>query len=275
MTSPFAAAHEALWQQGFVVRPFPEPGPLAELEGLCRRLLGEQGGGTDLADYHHSFTEQDRHISTVARLTSAVNATDAVARLFRPEEAFLQSLLGPDVVIQSAPHLRVGRPLEERDSIDLHRDSFYGSSIWHLNFWFPLIPLGPGSGLLLGAGTHRAPSRHVRDKAFADAFRASVVKGSVENQLGFIYRRRTDDTIESLDERGLTLVAPPVGSYVLFFGCMVHGGTNRSNITRWTMDVRFSKANDGSAVKPGYFRPFCQGLIERVAAEFYREAAEG
>jgi hypothetical protein len=261
-----------MWDLGYVVRPFVDAGPLGELTALCGRMLAEEHLAGELATYHQRVRDQETHIRTVARLTEAVNGTHLIETLFRPEEAFVQSLLGPDVVIQNAPHLRVGRPGEERDSIDLHRDSFYGSSIWHLNFWFPLIPLGPGSGLLLGAGTHRQPSRHVRDKSFPDAFRASVEKGSVENQLGFVYRRRTDDTIEGLQPDGLTLVAPQIGSYLLFFGCMVHGGINRSDRTRWTMDVRFSKMEDGSVVKPGYFRDFCRGVVRRVGAEFYADA---
>jgi hypothetical protein len=165
MTQPqrFANEHTSLWQRGHAMRPFADTAPLRLLLELCRDVLRAENLDGDLESYHERVHEQDAHIRTVAALTSALNAQPHLETLFRPEEEFLQSLLGPDVLIQNAPHLRVGRPHEARDSIDLHRDSFYGSSIWHLNAWFPLLPLRAGSGLLLASGTHRQPSRHVRD----------------------------------------------------------------------------------------------------------------
>src|SRR5262249_16870453 len=157
----------------------------------------------------------------VATATAAVNGTDLIPRLFRPELPFLTSLLGPDVLIQNAPYLRVGRPKEVRDSIDLHRDSFYGCSVWHVNCWFPLVPWQPGRGLPLGEGTHVVPSRGVRDKTFPDEFRSTVAKGSVAHALGYVYRPWTDDTIENLPPDRLRLITPALGCYALFFGCMV------------------------------------------------------
>jgi hypothetical protein len=254
--------------KGYVVRPFADTAPLVEMATLCGKNLAIKGDNRGLLEYHASHREQENHLATVASLTSAINQTNYVEQLFRPEQGFLASLLGPDLVIQANPHLRVGRPKEVRDSIDLHRDSFYGSSVWHLNAWFPLLPLESGCGLLLGEGTHREPSMGVREKTFADDFRSTVTKGSVANQLGYVYRALTDDTIENLDPARLVLVAPPWGSYCLFFGCMVHGGTNESTVTRWTIDVRFSRLDDGSAVRPGYFRTFSRGVIRQVAEDF-------
>jgi hypothetical protein len=131
------------------------------------------------------------------------------------------------------------------------------------------VPLQPGCGLLLAEGTHVIPSRGVREHTFTDSFRAGVTKGTAAHTLGFVYQPRTDDTVASLTPDQLTLVAPPRGSYLIFFGCMVHGAKNDSKATRWSVDVRFSRPDDNASTRPGYFRVFKQGLISRVAERFY------
>lgn len=263
-----AESLDQMWQNGFAIRQFTAVDVLDQIADLCRRELAKFCP-SDLPDYHKSVTDQELHLKAVAAMTDQINGTTLVDELFRPEADWLRSLYGPDILIQRLPHLRVGRPNEDRDSIDVHRDSFYGSSVWHLNAWYPLIPLPERCGILLAHGTHRQPSRNVQDKSFPDQFRASVEKGSLANRMGFIYRRRTDDTIEALTPADMTLVAPPLGSYVLFFGCMAHGGVNQGDTTRWTMDVRFSKPNDGATTKPDYFREFTRGVISRVAEDFF------
>jgi hypothetical protein len=264
----FATAHEEMLTRGYAVRPFANPAPLADVVGVCRDVLKGHGFTGELTEYHTWAKDREAHLRLTRTLTDAILTSTVLERLLRPEEAFLVSLLGPDVLIQAAPHLRVGRAGEETDGIGLHRDSFYGSSAYHLNLWFPLAPLPAGSGLYLADGTHREPSRGVRDRVFDDAFRSSVKRGSLAHGLGFVYQPRIDDTIAALTPESLTLVAPEIGSYVLFFGCMVHAGSNSGDTTRWTLDVRFSKTNDGSAVRPGYFREFTRGVVTRVAQAF-------
>jgi hypothetical protein len=264
-----AEHHDSLLARGYVVREFLRPGPLGQIADLCRTVLRQHNLAGDLETYHERVGDQETHLRVAAAATAAVNASGLIECLVRPEQSFLASLLGPDILIQAASHLRVGRPSEARDSIDLHRDTFYGSSVWHLNCWFPVVPLQPGCGLLLAEGTHVVPSRGLRDKAFSDSFRSSVARGSVAHSLGFVYRPRTDDTIEGLGPKQLRLLAPALGSYVLFFGCMVHGGINEGPTTRWSIDTRFSRPGDDSTMRSGYFRDLCRGVISRVAEQFY------
>ncbi|AMV25617.1 hypothetical protein VT84_14565 [Gemmata sp. SH-PL17] len=264
----FGADHESLLTKGYTVRPFTDPGSLGEIAGVCNDVLGRYGFAGDLTSYHERVPDRETHLRVVRSITDALHAGAVLERLFRPERDFIVSLLGPDVMVQAAPHLRVGRAGEETDGIGLHRDSFYGSSAYHLNFWFPLAPLPAGSGIYLAEGTHREPSLRVRDQPFDDSFRSTVKRGSLAHGLGFVYQPRTDDTIAALTPDRLTLVAPPLNSFVVFFGCMVHGGSNAGAWTRWTMDVRFSNMNDGSAVRPGYFREFSRGVVSRVAQAF-------
>lgn len=264
--------HDDLFRLGYVIRRFTDPSPLQSVARLCQETLEKRHYHAELLTYHTRASDQDAHLQLAEAATLAVNQSSTIEDLFRPEVPFLSGLLGPDLLIQAAPHLRIGRPGEIRDSIDLHRDSFYGSSVWHLNAWFPLVPLRPGCGLLLADGSHRIPSRNVREKRFDDEFRSSVTKGSAANRLGYVYRALTDDAIENLDPSAISLVAPPLGCYVLFFGCMIHGGVNDSGATRWTMDVRFTRPNDASSVKEGYFRPLQRGLISLVADDFYENS---
>ena len=268
----FIESHAGLLERGYTVRPFADPLLLDEFVAECQAVLDRLGAGGDLAGYHERVTDREHHLNIVRAVTDALHAGSLLERLFRAEEPFIVSLLGPDVLMQAAPHLRVGRAGEEADTIGLHRDSFYGASAYHLNFWFPLAPLAAGTGIYLAEGTHREPSRGVRDHHFGDPFRSTVKKGSVAHGLGYVYQPRIDDTIAGLPPGRLTLVAPPFGSYVVFFGCMVHGGCNNGSATRWTADVRFSTLNDGSDVRPGYFREFCRGVVSRVAEAFNRAA---
>jgi len=227
-----------------------------------------------VGDYHRKDVPQTDHIEFVRRMTQKIENGRAVVNLLRDNIDPLIQLLGPDIQVQAHPHLRVSRPNVESDFVDWHRDSFYGNTPWEINVWFPVFPLGTGSGLRLLPGSHRMPSQNVRDCRDNDSFRTEVKKGSFAHQIGYVYAPKTDDTLAKMKWDDTILLTPNFGQAILFFGSCIHKAQNLSELTRVSIDVRVKNTYAPTKTRPGYYLPLHRGIIDESASEFSGEKLE-
>jgi hypothetical protein len=214
----------------------------------------------------------EQHVEQVKKAVDLIVDSRLVIKLIEANKDLFFPFTGPDLDIQTAPHLRVSRPETESDMVDWHRDSFYGSTPWELNIWFPIFPLEPGAGLRVLPGSHAIPSE-VRETVDPNEFRKTVEKGSTAHKIGFVYAPKTDDTIEAMKPGASVLNTPPYGSFVIFFGCAVHRAQNRSCKTRVSIDVRIKNSLAPTNTRPGYYQTLNNGTVTAVARRFLRQAS--
>lgn len=217
-------------ENGWAVFDFPTQAPLLkakeELETELSRLLGRP---TRLEDYQEEDDERHSQIQI------------AMTRFFREQEydfitPFLpqfREILGPDIVKQTNPFLRIARPGKKQDNIGFHRDSFYGGTAYELSFLVPFVDLGPGNTMSMISGSHVES-----EEAYPTTMYVSqeVTKGSSKHQLGFMYAPKVMEP--SIVER-VEPVPLKFGQALVFCLTVVHGCiVNEENVTRWSSDQR-------------------------------------
>ena len=252
-----------LLKDGWIVRKFSDT---AVLEFAVREL--EKVMGIELDRLHETFKSREDQLETQSKLSNILNDISFTKNIFANEKEFLNSILGPELLIQTSSHLRIHKPNCESDSPGIHRDTFYGNAVEHINCWFPLIELGDGGGLMLGKGSQCVPSLNVRDVSYEDTEREFVTKGSLANKLGFVYAPKIDDSIANLSPHSMQLVSPNVGEYVLFFGNMIHSGANGAERVRVSVDVRFTHPHHISKTNEKYFELYDTGVLYKVKKLF-------
>lgn len=232
-----------LLDDGFSLLKFSTP--LAKLQNLIQEFLCFYP-----PDWHLHIHSQDEHHQLIVELGRHIARSKFLLELVNEHTQVLKELCGPDIDIQTVPDLRISRPSQHKDLVNWHRDTFYGCSPWQLNLWFPLFDLPSGAGLLVIPGSHRQPSRNVRN--VSDSKHPSDM---------------SDDEISKIDRSKIRLLTPPLGAGVLFFGCALHRAINPSEITRLTLDVRVRSAHIADA-ESRFYKPFCRGIIANCVSDF-------
>lgn len=255
--------HESLAKKGWTIREFQDKSVITDHVNVISRELG-----CDLDSIQQKFQTREEQYLFMEKFSEALNNMEFTKKLFLRETPFIKSLLGPDILIQQKVFLRLQKPQCESDSPGLHRDTFYGNSVEHINFWVPLIELFPGAGLALVEGSHLTPSVNVRHTEYKDDDRKNVSKGSLANKLGFVYAPKIDDSISKLSGGELKIVTPKLGEYLVFFGNMIHGGSNESSHPRVSFDIRFTHPFHHSSVDSQFFTVFSQGVVSQVKEKF-------
>lgn len=142
------------------------------------------------------------------------------------------SLIGPDILYQKKPFLRIARPGVTSDNIGYHRDTMYGQSPYEVAVHVPLVDLSTRSALSFLAGSHTMP-----DGAFAVESEANMVevkRGSKKHSMGFPYA-----PLVIKSEQALRPIPLKFGHVVIFTPSTVHGQTlNQAKQTRVSFDFR-------------------------------------
>lgn len=253
----------SLSKNGYTIVKFENPNWLFKIQEHVKKSFHHNP-----TEWHKQDITLDSHIEKVKHVGDQIAQQDYCTKLMQENLTPYLTFLGPDIDIQAAPHFRVSRPELESDLVDWHRDTFYGNTPWEVNLWFPVFPLGEGSGLKLLPGSHVLPSRNVREIQDADEFRSQVKKGSTANQIGYVYLPKTDDTISSLKHSQVIMLSPQVGEAVFFFGCMVHRAQNLSKLTRVSIDLRLRSHFAPTQTRPGYYKTLSKGIVETCVQEF-------
>jgi len=250
--------------QGYTVLDFQKDRYLLELQELLKKQFP-----CHPVEWHtQRDVTPDQHTAHVKNVLDKVIESSFVTSLIADNKAIFVEIVGPDFDLQVAPHIRVTRPEVEGDMVDWHRDSFYGSTPWELNIWFPVFPLAEGAGLRVLPGSHVMPSKNIRDIAQSDEFRKAVQKGSTAHQIGHVYAAKTDDTLSAMKVEDTALLTPKCGSFVLFFGCAIHRAQNRSNKTRISVDTRLKNSFAPTNTRAGYYKSLSTSCVTRAVQRF-------
>ena len=218
------------YQKGWVVFDFPDLEPLLsikeDLESELYRLLG-----TRLSLEEYCEEDNERHGAIQIAMTRFFR--EKRYDLTTPLLDALREIIGPDIVKQANPFLRVARPGRREDNIGFHRDSFYGGTAYELSFFVPFVDLGAGNTMSVITGSHLESEEAYPTTQYTSP---DVTKGSAKHQLGFMYAPKVMEP--SIKER-VEPVPLKFGQALLFSLPIVHGcEVNAEKKTRWSMDQR-------------------------------------
>lgn len=252
---------------GFILFKFKNIETLKKIQDLFRQSLGSSP--TSWTGSELSF---DEHVRFVNQTQEKIISSGLIPQFLLDNVEFFVDLLGPDIDTQSRPHVRISRPSVDEDMIAWHRDTFYGSSPYELNLWFPIFDLPESAGLKLIAGTHDKAPKQLRELPAEVRGGAIIEKGSAANQAGFLYAPKSDEVIDNLHDQEVTLLRPQVGEAVLFFSSIVHVGQNSKTGLRVSIDQRFRSPHSPTQTKPGYYVPLIRGPVFHCAESFLKPA---
>ena len=213
--------------------------------------------------HQHESMSHEQRCCWIKEAKDALAKSNFFYSLLKENLDIFIKLLGPDIDMQSGPYLRVARPNLDEDAIGWHRDTFYGNSFWECNLWMPVFPLEKESGLLVIEGSHAKPSTNTRYITEKNSFRREVIKGSIANEIGYLYASKTDDIISECENQPsmARLLTPKLGQAIFFFGYLAHCPYNASARTRVTIDSRLKSMSAATNTKQGYYRPLTRGSI--------------
>lgn len=210
---------------------------------------------------HQHHLDDELRLLKIKQIKDDIVKNQLVKSLLFENIHLFDFLFGSDIDVQDNIHLRLSRPNMECDLVDWHRDTFYGNSLWEVIVWFPIFPLEDGVGLTIVENSHLEVAKNVRFIEDKNSFRKNVVKGSIANEIGYVYAPKTDDSIESIDSASIKLLSPRVGQAILFFGHIIHRAQNHSTKTRISIDVRMKNMFAPTNTKPGYYQPLTRGCV--------------
>lgn len=269
---------EALAERGWLVLDLPEPRPVFAARESLLAWLRARGCPQlqHLDDYHQLASDEDQHLQLAYGLASHAWEAELGRAIIVANLDLFRRLLGPDLVIQRKPYLRVVRPGTTRDAVPLHRDTYYGASPYEVSILVPFTEMGRASALSVITGSHLAPDTAY---PFRQEVSQDVAIRSPRHQLGYHYAPRKLDP--GLKQHTQT-VPLAVGQVLLFGLSLVHGGgENHGPGTRFSTDIRlanmFAPVAWSRGVHQDYFVPLCTSAVTAMAQRYLqanKEAAE-
>jgi hypothetical protein len=241
---------------GYAIVDFENLAYLYEIQNIIKQsfpCFPTEIHAREMADYER--------LAMIKIARDKIIKNELVKKFFIENSNLFIKLLGPDVDIQSEIYLRASRPNIENDFIDWHRDTFYGNSMWELVCWFPVFPLEEGAGLVVVEGSHLEASSNIRVVGDDNSFRKEIKKGSLGNELGYLYERKTDDTISNLDESRIKLLTPKLGQGIIFFAHVIHRARNSSSASRVSIDLKVKNMFVPTYTREKYFQPLLRSSI--------------
>jgi Phytanoyl-CoA dioxygenase (PhyH) len=256
-------------EKGWLVLDFPDPNPVWQtrlfLEGELEKALGKKAA---LEEYHHHVSSDEEHTELQITLTKAFRTKECGPTILARQFSFFRDFLGPDLLVQANPYLRMTRPHKPQDNIGYHRDTFYGGSPYELSVFVPFVELPRECSLSVLSGSHihseeRYPTTQIENPD------AAVRKGTQKHQLGFLYAPKVMD---SSIERQMEPIPLKVGQALIFSLSTVHGSRlNAGTISRWSSDMRVMHALapvDLSA-RPDYYKPLSYSVVTESAKKYF------
>jgi|ERR1700722_14944026 len=262
-------------EKGWVVLDLLDPNPVWQtrtfLELEVERFFGKK---IPLEEYHKYIQTDEEHTALQIRLTKAFRDQALGPTILARQFSFFCDFLGPDLLVQANPYLRITRPHKEQDNIGYHRDTFYGGSPYELSVFVPFVELPSESSLKVLSGSH-IHSEENYPTIQIENLDAAVRKGTAKHQLGFLYAPKVmDPSIE----KEMEPVPLKVGQALLFSLATVHGSlVNSGTVSRWSSDMRVMHALapvDLSA-RPDYYKPLSYSVVTECAKKyFYKNGKE-
>jgi len=266
------AQYEAEYrEQGWVLVTLPRPDVIDTVREVLLAELRRISGVADITlERYHEIADDDAvHHDYQYRLTEVFRSRRYAYEVLAAQDDFFRPFLGPDLLVQVNPYLRMARPGKPQDNIGYHRDTFYGASPYELSVWIPYVDLPAESSLSVLSGSHIRPES---DFPVTQTQSADVAKGSNLHKMGFPYAPKVMDAGPLAN-----IQAVPVnrGEALIFSLATVHGTThNNGPIARWSTDIRVANALapiDLSA-RPDYYERLSSSVVSDRARAY--EVAE-
>lgn len=180
------------------------------------------------------------------RVSKALHAAPEWRELLQENADALRAVMGPDLLYQQEPYLRIARPGRPEDQVGIHRDTHYGTSDKEWVLWVPLTEATHGAELRILPGSHTKP---MDAYPWTQVVNEDCPKGSDKHWLGFRYAPKR----MSAEVEAATLPVPcHVGEAILFNCAAVHGQiVNEAPWTRFSLDIRLVAADADINVSRG------------------------
>lgn len=259
--------------QGWVRVSLPDPDIVHSISSqLCKALQSYDGRYASLnalKDFHIFEPDSiEAHTKTQSHLTRLYWDQAWSFKLAQAQLPLLKGFIGPDVMVQKYPYLRIARPHMAQDNIGMHRDTHYGASPYEISMFVPFVDLTEAEAFTVVPGSHL-----LSEKAIPWTTRQSsdVEPGSEKHKLGFPYapKQLPSDIIEQA-------VAVPcnIGEALLMSLSIVHGQEiNHGLCTRFSSDIRLVNSLapiEWSRVKhEDYYTPLSHSAVTKQAKEYH------
>jgi hypothetical protein len=236
----------------------------AALLDELRRLSGVRD--VTLERYHGDRRRRRRPTTTTSSSSPSCSRSRRYAyKVLADQLDFFRPFLGPDLLVQVNPYLRMARAGKLQDNIGYHRDTFYGASPYELSVWIPYVDLPAESSLSVLSGSHIRPEA---DFPVTQTQSEQVTKGSNLHKMGFPYAPKVMDPAPLA---GIRMVPVKIGEALVFSLATVHGSTyNGGPTTRWSTDIRVVNAlapvDLGS--RPDYYGPLSSSVVSDGARAY-------
>ena len=226
-------------EHGWVLVKLPRPEVIQTVRAALQEELRRISGVSDITlERYHEIAEDDAvHHDYQFKLTELFRTKRYAYQVLAAQDDFFRPFLGPDLLVQVSPYLRMARPGKAQDNIGYHRDTFYGASPYELSVWIPYVDLPAESSLSVLSGSHTRPES---DFPVTQTQSEEVSKGSNLHKIGFPYAPKVMDSGPLAN-----IQAVPVkrGEMLIFSLATVHGSTfNGGPIARWSTDIRVVNA---------------------------------
>ena len=260
---------ESLAKNGWLVVDLPDPTSVFQVQKQLLSWLREQAlpDLSGLEQYHLLVDDRQQHLEILHNLSSSYWQAELGQKIITANLNLFQQLIGPDLVIQRYPYLRVVRPGQEADAVPLHRDTYYGASPYEISILIPFTNMEAEAALKVITSSHLAPDS---EYPYIQQVSPDVTIGSSQHQLGWAYAPRLLEPHLLEQAESISL---KVGQVLIFGLSLVHGaGVNRSQCTRFSSDIRL--ANSLAPVKwtrgvhKDYFVPLHKSVISQIAEHY-------
>lgn len=265
----FELCEQDLSRQGWAVVDLPDPQPVHEAQSHLLRELRKQPGFAEmeqLGDYHRYVDTDEQHVAVHFEVARSYWQSDLGRNIVRRNFELFRWLLGPDLLVQKEPYLRVVRPNQTRDAPPLHRDTYYGASPFEVSVLVPFTDMTAECGIRAIPGSHwEADAAY----PFTQHDDPEVSVGSPKHQLGYPYAPRM---LDAAAEQKAEPITASVGQAILLSLAVVHGGgKNSGTATRVSTDLRvvnsWAPVEVNRGVRNDYFVPFHESVVTRIGRE--------
>ena len=225
-----------------------------------------------LENYHQLNLSNKQHQKTQWKIATYFWKKRFHIDLIKSILPFLENKLGPDLLVQKKPFLRIARPNILADNIGFHKDTIYGQSPYEMSIHIPLVDLDKKSCLQFVKGSHFLKEKNIKFEKFT----STTKKGSKSHKLGTPY----DPKRISKKQYKFTPVPLKLGEFIFFTPALIHGQeiNLNSNLTRFSIDIRVTSAyapiDQSKKSFNGNYLPLSESTISILAKKYFNSNPE-
>ncbi len=232
------AINEHFLTQGWILLDLPRPDIINSIRQQLEAKLKQvtNSSKASLERYHEIAQDDEKHNAWQIELTQYFRDAGFGPQIIKEQVDFFRPFLGPDLLVQESPYLRITRPGKEQDNIGFHRDTTYGGSPYEVSVWIPLVETSEENSISVYPGSNIQPESSFPVKQEKSAH---IEKGSPLHSIGFLYSPQVLQI--DVKDKMLTIPASP-GQAVIFSLSTLHGSVvNKSTLSRWRVNTRVLK----------------------------------